>query len=197
MDHEFKMNDYNNWFQVNNHNIAEFHKHLKELKNLQIFIETPHTNNLSTFRMHYHYKRNLLQSLSYPQQPWQSLSSSTSESSINLKQLDEFSNIQWENLLRYIVGAKMIHYSKISIIKDSLKTKTGNEIDYKERQAYLQQIAKFTESSIRNFLKATKLITEDVATLNSTTASSTSQKSDYTITARGYEYMLKDKFQQV
>jgi hypothetical protein len=137
--------------------------------------------------MHYHYKRNLLKSLSNPQDPWHATTSQNAVSTISLMQLDEFSDIKWENLLRFIVGAKLIHYNKINLIEESLKT--GTESDKIERQTYHQQIAKFSEASIRSFLKAASLITED--------ASNTNQFPNYTITAGGYEYMLKDKFQQV
>lgn len=235
MEHDFKLSDFNPWVQNSPHHIKELHQHFGQLNKLNILIEnvqsTPVNSNLSaithsssrssvsmyntsTFRIHHHFRINLLRAITYPQEPWSNiapLSNATCEPKqffettvkVTIDRLDQFSDMKWENVLRYIVGATVITYTKIDILEESLQC-IVDDTEYERRQNYLAQIDKHTESAIKSFLKATSLITEDfllMQQLDSLQCQSQSQtqaqKLGYSITAKGYEYMLKDRSQQV
>ena len=219
IEHEFKLNDFNPWVQNTPHHIKELRQHFHQLKKLNILIENiqtaPVNSNVSTtghdqtsssnntFRMHHHFRVNLLRAITYPQEPWSTTNEpkQTFESTIDvtIERLDQFSELKWENVLRYIVGATLIPYTKIDILEDSLQCIADNT-EYEKQKNFLAQIDKHTDSAIKSFLKATALITEDLSLmqqLGNFQSQSQAQKLGYFITAKGYEYMLKDRSQQV
>lgn len=226
IEHEFKLSDFNPWVQNTPNHIKELHQHFHQLKKLNILIEnlqtTPVSSNISAtthkqssssyssnnaFRIHHHFRVNLLRAITYPQEPWcitaktadEPKHSYESTTAVTIDRLDQFSELKWENVLRYIVGATLIPYTKIDILEESLQCMEDNT-EYEKRQNYLAQIDKHTDSAIKSFLKATSLITEDLSLmqqLGNFQSQSQAQKLGYFITAKGYEYMLKGRSQQV
>lgn len=140
----------------------------------------------STFKLNPYFKRNLIQAITQPEQPWQSSLAllQPDKKPPKISELDEFSDIKWENVLRTLVGAELLDDSQLRINSDLAAVSSEMNLKIKE----------FTLNTTRHFLTSASLATEGPPI--STGRSAVSVPS-LQITAKGYEYMLQDRLSQV